>query len=100
MRTWIDVTTFGDLPVRAASFYGGGDAVVFPDSRHSFESLEEAARRSARSLLGLGVGPQDKVGILMPNCMDFVEVMFGAALIGAPVPCPSMPASRVANSPM
>ena len=29
----------------------------------------------------------------MPNCMDFIEVMFGAALIGA-VPVPSTPASR------
>ena len=41
--------------------------------------------RAARSLLGLGVRPGDHVGILMPNCMDFLEVMFGAALIGAPM---------------
>ncbi|WP_420637987.1 class I adenylate-forming enzyme family protein [Candidatus Poriferisocius sp.] len=87
MSTWIEVTTYGDLLVRATARYGDGDAVVFPDRRHSFASLEAAARRSARSLLGLGVRPKDRVGILMPNCMDFVEVMFGAALIGAvPVP--------------
>ena len=87
MSTWVDVTTYGDLVVRGSTLYGDQDAVVFPDTRHSFSSLEEAARRSARSLLGLGVRPHDRVGILMPNCMDFIEVMFGASLIGAvPVP--------------
>ena len=87
MSEWIDFTAYGDLVVRGAARYGDSDAVVFPDTRHSFESLEQAARRSARSLLGLGVRPGDRVGILMPNCMDFIEVMFGAAVIGAvPVP--------------
>ncbi len=84
-RQWVEVTTFGDLIVRAAAHHSGRAAIVFPESRHSFESLLEAAVRAARSLLGLGVRPRDHVGILMPNCMDFVEVMFGAALLGAPV---------------
>ena len=84
-RQWVEVTTFGDLIVRAAARHPDSDAVVFPDQRHTFGSLLEAAERAARSLLGLGVRPGDHVGILMPNCMDFVEVMFGAALIGAPV---------------
>ncbi len=84
-RQWVEVTTFGDLIVRAAARHPGSDAVVFPEVRHTFSSLLEAAERAARSLLGLGVRPGDHVGILMPNCMDFLEVMFGAALIGAPV---------------
>ena len=84
-RQWVEVTTFGDLIVRAAARHPDRDAVVFPDTRHTFASLLAAAERTARSLLGLGVRPGDHVGILMPNCMDFVEAMFGAALIGAPV---------------
>ncbi|MXV90407.1 MAG: AMP-binding protein [Acidimicrobiia bacterium] len=84
-REWVEVTTLGDLIVRAAARHPDGDAVVFPGRRHSFGSLLEAAERAARSLLGLGVRPGDHVGILMPNCMDFIEVMFGSALIGAPV---------------
>ncbi|GIS89920.1 hypothetical protein CM1200mP19_2510 [bacterium] len=44
-----------------------------------------SAIQAGRSLLGLGVGRGDAVGILMPNCIDFVEVMFGGALIGARV---------------
>ena len=84
-RQWVEVTTFGDLIVRAAALHRDNDAVVFAETRHTFRSLLSAAERAARSLLGLGVRPGDHVGILMPNCMDFVEVMFGAALIGAPV---------------
>ena len=84
-RQWVNVTTFGDLLVRGESLYGEQDALVFPDLRHSYGSLLEAAERSARSLTGLGVRAGDHVGILMPNCMDFIEVMFGAAMIGAPV---------------
>ena len=84
-RQWVEVTTFGDLVVRAAALYPHSDAIVFPETRHTFSSLLAAAERAARSLLGLGVRPGDHVGILMPNCMDFLEVMFGAALIGAPV---------------
>ena len=84
-RQWVEVTTFGDLIVRSAARHPDSDAVVFPEVRHTFSSLLEAAERAGRSLLGLGVRPGDHVGILMPNCMDFLEVMFGAALIGAPV---------------
>ena len=39
--------------------------------------------RTARSLWALGVRKGDHVGILMPNCLDYVEVLLGGALIGA-----------------
>ncbi len=81
----MNFTTFGDLPVRGAALFGDHDAVVFPDRRHSYCSLLHAAERVARSLWGLGVRPGDHVGVLMPNCMDFLEVLFGAAMLGAPV---------------
>ena len=83
VREYIDVTTFGDLLIRGADRFGDAEAVVFPDVRHTFVSLERAAILAARSLIGLGVAKGDHVGILMPNCIDFVEVMFGASLIGA-----------------
>ncbi len=82
-RAWTEVVPFGDLPVRAAARYPEADAVIFPDQRHTYASLNEAAVRAARSLAGLGLRPGDHLGILMPNSMDFVEVMLGAAMIGA-----------------
>lgn len=80
---WTEVAPFGDLPVRAAARFGDRDAVVFPDRRHGFAGLGAAAVRAARSLAGLGVRAGDRAGILMPNCMEFVEVLFGAAMLGA-----------------
>ena len=80
---WCEATTFGALLVRAAEKYGANEAVVVQDERRSFEGLLASAMQAARSLLGLGVGRGDAVGILMPTCMEFVEVMFGGALSGA-----------------
>ena len=64
-----------------------GDAIVFPDERVTFPELAALSDRFARSLRGLGVGPHDKVGILMPNQLDFVAAVVGASKLGAiPVP--------------
>ena len=59
------------------------DAIVLPGVRVSYQELKELADSCARSLRGLGVSPGDKVGILMPNCLDFLVVLFGAAKLGA-----------------
>jgi fatty-acyl-CoA synthase len=83
-RTWIEATTIGDLVDRAASECGG-DAVVFPDERVTYPELAARSDRWAQSLRGLGVEPGDKVGILMPNCLDFVVSLIGAAKLGAVV---------------
>ena len=39
----------------------------------------------ARGLHALGVRRGDRVAIVMPNCMEYVEAMFGASLLGAVV---------------
>ena len=77
----------GDLVDRAAAERPDGDAVVFPDERASYRELAALTDRCARSLRALGVEPGDKVGILMPNSLDFVAAFVGAAKLGAvPVP--------------
>src|SRR3954453_10656205 len=82
MRTFIEVTTVGDLVDRAA-LRTDGDAIVFPDVRVTYPELSEATTRFARSLRGLGVGGGDKVAILMPNCLDFAVAFIAAAKLGA-----------------
>ena len=79
---WIETTTLGDLLVRAAALWPDNDAFVFPDDRRTYAQLLERAQHAARGLYALGVGPGDHVGILMANCLDYVEVMFGTALLG------------------
>ena len=81
-RTFIEATTVGDLVDRAAA-ESDGDAVIFPGERATYPQLAELTDRFARSLRALGVGPQDKVGILMPNQLDFVAALVGAAKLGA-----------------
>lgn len=42
----------------------------------------EAAHNRAASLVALGLGPGSHVGILMANCMAFIEYLFATQLIG------------------
>jgi acyl-CoA synthetase (AMP-forming)/AMP-acid ligase II len=82
---WVEVSTIGDLLVRAAGRWPDKEAIIFPEVRRTYAELLAGAERSARSLLGLGVRPGDRVGILMPNCLDFLEVQYACTLLGVPV---------------
>jgi len=87
MSSFIEATTIGDLLLRAAERGRDRDAVVFPGVRRTYAELAEGSWRVARGLHALGVGRGEHVGILMPNCVEFVEALFGTALLGAVV-CP------------
>jgi acyl-CoA synthetase (AMP-forming)/AMP-acid ligase II len=78
-----DIRTAAQLFERSALLWPGNDAVIFPDRRCTYAELRENAHRRARGLAALGVGPGDHVGLLMPNCMEFVELVWGIALLGA-----------------
>lgn len=80
---WQDVVRFADVLLRAAERSPDRDAVVFPNRRVTYAEVERRAFSVARSLLGLGLGPRSRVGLLMPNCPEFVELLFGASLIGS-----------------
>ena len=80
-----EVTTWGDLLVTAARRWPDRDAVAFPERRHTYGQLLEQAVWRARSLRALGIGPGDHVGVLMPNLIEFAEVIFGITLLGAVV---------------
>jgi fatty-acyl-CoA synthase len=80
---WQDVVRFADLLLRAAERDGDHEAVVFPQARVDYNELTQRAFTVARGLRALGLGPQSRVGILMANSIEFVEVLFGISLIGA-----------------
>jgi fatty-acyl-CoA synthase len=81
-RHWQEVVRFADLLVRAAERDPDHEAVVFPEGRITYAKLEQRALHIARSLVALRVRPGGRVGILMPNCLEFVELLFGISLIG------------------
>ena len=80
---WVEVSTIGDLLVRAAARWPDKEAVVFPGERRTYADMLAGAERCARSLLGLGVQAGDRVGILMPNCFDFLDTQLACSLLGA-----------------
>ncbi len=81
----IQVTTLGDLLLTAADRYPDSPALIFPGIRLTYAQLAERALRRARSLKALGVRPREHVGLLLPTCVEFVELLFGIALAGAVV---------------
>lgn len=83
MTNWVDTFTLPDLLARAAARAPHDDALLFPGSRLSFAELDAAAVEAARSFAALGVGPGDHVGLLLPNSRRYVELILGAALLGA-----------------
>jgi fatty-acyl-CoA synthase len=82
---WVEVGPIGDVLVRAAVRWPHKEAIVFPGERRAYGEMLAAAERCACSLLGLGVEPGDRVGILMPNCFDFLELQLACALLGVSV---------------
>jgi len=82
-RTRLTATSLGDLLLAAADSDPGRMAVVLPNERCTYGELVDRAIDRALSLQALGVRPGDHVGLLLPTGLDFVETMFGVALLGA-----------------
>ena len=77
------VSPLGDLLLTRAREQPDALALAFPDRRLTYAELLDAAYARAGSLLALGLGPRDHIGILMPNCPEYIELLFGISLIGA-----------------
>ena len=72
-------------------------AVVFRDQQITYRDLDARANQLARYLRGLGVKPEDRVGISMRRSIDMVVALLGVLKAGgAYVPLdPSYPADRI-----
>lgn len=79
----LQATSLGDLLLTAADHQPDRTAVILPNERRSYAEIRDAALDRALSLQALGVGPGDHVGLLLPTGMDFIDTLFGIALLGA-----------------
>ena len=78
---WVEIGPIGDVLVRAAAAVAGKEAIVFPDERRTYsESSPPGALRPLAARARVRAG--DRVGILMPNCFDFLETQLACALLG------------------
>ena len=84
-RGWAEAVTLGDLLLRTAASTPEADAVVFPEERLTYRELAERAGTLARGLIGLGLEPGEKVGVLMANSPDCIATIYAIALAGAVV---------------
>lgn len=61
------------------------DAVVLGPERVTYAQLWEQTRRYAAALAEQGIGPGDRVAVLLPNVPDFARVYYAALSLGAVV---------------
>ncbi|HVR95001.1 MAG TPA: amino acid adenylation domain-containing protein [Thermoanaerobaculia bacterium] len=73
-------------------------AASFEDESLSYGELERRANRLAHHLIGLGVGPDDRVGVRMERSLEMIVGLLGVLKAGAAyVPLdPTYPAERLA----
>lgn len=58
------------------------ELAVSGENRLTYPAFREQARQLAKGLLRLGVAPGDKVGLLMPNRMEWLLVDFAVLMLG------------------
>ena len=75
--------TVGTSLARAVHDHGERDAIVIGSIRLTHAQVLAEARRYARALAGHGVRAGDHIGILMPNCLEYLLLFYGCALLGA-----------------
>jgi acyl-CoA synthetase (AMP-forming)/AMP-acid ligase II len=73
-----------DRVVRArADQHGDKPMVIDPESRLSYAGLDEATRALAAGFIDAGVGKGTRVGLIMPNRVQWVQIAVALTRIGA-----------------
>ncbi len=75
--------TFFDLLCEQAERYPEAAAVICDDVATTYAALRESAARIATGLRALGVGKADRVGVMLDNRTQWLEICFGVAALGA-----------------
>src|SRR5512142_1992475 len=78
----VPVVTLPELLAAQVAASPDAVAVVFEDVEVTYRELDERANRLARYLIGLGVGPESLVGLLLPRSVDLVVAVLGVVKAG------------------
>lgn len=68
-----------------AATAGSNEALICADRRYTYEQLRDAAGVAAQGMAALGVGPGDRVAILMGNRAEWVIAAIALGALGATV---------------
>jgi len=77
------VANLADILRRRAAASPTAAAIVMPDRVVTFAELDARSSRVAQALRTDGVGPGDRVAYIGVNAPSFLEVLYGAAKLGA-----------------
>jgi long-chain acyl-CoA synthetase len=77
--------TIQDFLVRQAGENSGRMALICEDKSISYAELLSSSRNFAEHLIQMGLNPGDRVGICLPNTIEFVISYFGTLMAGGVV---------------
>ncbi len=72
-----------DIIARGATEYPERTAIIFRGSEITYGALAAQVNRLASALSKRGIGPSDRVAVLLPNCPQFTVAYFAASALGA-----------------
>jgi acyl-CoA synthetase (AMP-forming)/AMP-acid ligase II len=75
--------TVGELLASTATLPTGAELLVTPDGRLSYADAERRSRVLAARMVAAGVGKGSRVGILLPNGVEWAVSWLAAARVGA-----------------
>jgi acyl-CoA synthetase (AMP-forming)/AMP-acid ligase II len=78
-----DLATIGGLVRRHAAVNADKPAVIDPDARISYGDLDTTTRHLAAGFLAAGVSKGSRIGLIMPNCVRWVQIAMALTRIGA-----------------
>jgi fatty-acyl-CoA synthase len=77
------VKVVGDFFARHVKEKAGKDALVYKDRRVTWAEYDKQTDLVAMGLIKLGVKHSDRIGVYIPNWLEFIFAYMGAAKIGA-----------------
>ena len=75
--------TMGEALATNARRYRDKTALIFDQDRLTYGELDSRVNQAANLLLQMGIGKGDRVAILLPNSLEFAELYFACARMGA-----------------
>jgi carnitine-CoA ligase len=82
-REWLESLVLGDVLRSRAGSHADATFLKFRDAEFTFAEVDVLADRYARGLAAEGVRSGDHVAVMLPNCHEFVPVIFALARLGA-----------------
>jgi fatty-acyl-CoA synthase len=82
-RVYFDILTPIGFLLRSANVYGDKVAIVYGESRYTYNNFLNRVYRLANVLLAQGIGKGDKVAFICPNTPPMLEAHFAVPMIGA-----------------